>query len=254
MEQNNDSGRNPGVRSPSPEFVDAPEQPIPEANKKFEFRLALQPSLKGIIRQTRKLTKAQHHVEILSEALKTEKFPRGLRPNINPRVPNSQEVKFVDDWEGALNTTAQVLTQCLLAKWIKEQERAELQIQEAEATMRDRKVTKEEMLEVHKIRDQVVVQTKLDMERSKDERRKEIKDKKRTENGRPIAKPSKMFKGTPSTSTLDQAQPGTSNQNQNPFQPPPQTETEYPYPGTETWSTETNKRKATEDLPKPPRQ
>jgi hypothetical protein len=62
-----------------------------------------------LIKLTRQHEKASHHVELLSEAKRTDRPPRGLIPKIAPRLPDTSSI-FLLDWQRILYDTAIQLT------------------------------------------------------------------------------------------------------------------------------------------------
>ena len=69
------------------------------------------------IKQTRSIVKATHHTQILSTAILNRDPPRGLRPKVNPRIPDSKNIDFIIEWEEVTNNAALSYTKLLLKNW-----------------------------------------------------------------------------------------------------------------------------------------
>ena len=69
------------------------------------------------IKQTRSIVKATHHIQILTTAVQNRDPPRGLRPKVNPRIPDNKNIDFIIEWEEVTNTAALNYTKLLLKNW-----------------------------------------------------------------------------------------------------------------------------------------
>lgn len=65
--------------------------------------------------------KSTHHREFLTSCIDQGTTPRGLRPNIQPQVPNPT-TEFTLQWEEALIQFGQKLTRILLQYWTEREE------------------------------------------------------------------------------------------------------------------------------------
>ena len=82
-----------------------------------KLRPELSTLLTCYIKQTRSIVKSAHHIEILQTAVLNRDPPRGLRPKINPRIPDNKQIDFIIEWEEVTNTAALNYTKLLLKHW-----------------------------------------------------------------------------------------------------------------------------------------
>ena len=71
--------------------------PTPEPIKRL--RPELNTLLSVLIKQTRAVIKAEHHIELLQQAITSCNPPRGLRPCVNPRIPDNKDINFLIKWD-----------------------------------------------------------------------------------------------------------------------------------------------------------
>ena len=62
------------------------------------MRLELNTLLSVLVKQNGSTVKATHHIEILQKVLLTRNPPYGLKPKINPRIPDNKQVVFIIEW------------------------------------------------------------------------------------------------------------------------------------------------------------
>lgn len=172
-----------------------------------KIRPDLQPIIKGLIKQVRTHTKATHHCNILDEAITARNPPKGLRPNINPRIPDAKDLDFTIAWERASLESALLFSKALLNRWKSIQENAEKQIEKAEARLEAEGISESERQEVQQIKEQIETQTTQDLKRKKTQNK---------QNNQPTRKQSKI-RATSSTVSFQ-----IPNQQQPQQQPPPQ--------------------------------
>ena len=68
---------------------------LPDKEPIKRLRPELSTLLTCLIKQTRSVVKASHHIEVLKTAIETRDPPRGLRPKVNPRIPDSKNIDFI---------------------------------------------------------------------------------------------------------------------------------------------------------------
>ena len=117
---------------------------LDKSTHKSDIRNQFQPYLKANIKKTRTQTKANHHKELQSEALKTNTPPRGLHPNINPRIPHAKEVDFIIAWEKITQRAALDYTKVLLNHWTKCAEDSERKSEQLKDCMLEEGLTSSE--------------------------------------------------------------------------------------------------------------
>ena len=71
---------------------------------------------RALIKVARALTKAEHHIEVLTTNLHRENPPAGLTPRIRPQVPNPS-VNFLIEWQDKLQNLGLELTKQLIQFW-----------------------------------------------------------------------------------------------------------------------------------------
>ena len=89
--------------------------PNPETPRRL--RPELNTLLSVLIKQNRSEIKATHHIEILQEAVLTRNPPHGLRPRINPRIPDNKQIDFLIEWDQVTTEAAISYTKLLLKHW-----------------------------------------------------------------------------------------------------------------------------------------
>ena len=91
------------------------EPPTKEPLKRLRPKLST--LLTCLVKQRRPLVKSAHHIELLPTAITNRDPPRGLRPKVNPRIPDSKRIDFITEWEEVTNTAALNYTRFLLKQW-----------------------------------------------------------------------------------------------------------------------------------------
>ena len=89
--------------------------PSPEPIRRL--RPELNTLLSVLIKQTRSSIKAEHHIELLQIAIDTRNPPQGLRPRVNPRIPDNKEINFLIEWDQTTTEAAISYTKLLLKHW-----------------------------------------------------------------------------------------------------------------------------------------
>ena len=117
------------------------------------------------IKQTRSIVKATHHTQILSTAIQNRDSPHGLRPKVNPRIPDSKNIDFIIEWEEVTNTAALSYTKLQLKNWENTLKTAKENIQNLEARISSLQATKEEWTYIRETLSKIEEQTKEDLER-----------------------------------------------------------------------------------------
>ena len=117
------------------------------------------------IKQTRSIVKATHHTQILSTAILNRDPPRGLRPKVNPRIPDSKNIDFIIEWEEVTNNAALSYTKLLLKNWENTLKTAKENIQNLELRITSLQATKEEWTYIRETLLKIEEQTREDLER-----------------------------------------------------------------------------------------
>ena len=73
--------------------------------------------LSVLIKQNRSSIKSQHHIEILQSSIESRTPPQGLRPRVNPRIPDNKNIYFPIEWDQVTTEAALSYTRLLLKHW-----------------------------------------------------------------------------------------------------------------------------------------
>ena len=117
------------------------------------------------IKQTRSIVKATHHIQILTTGVQNRDPQRGLRPKVNPRIPDNKNIDFIIEWEEVTNTAALSYTKLLLKNWETTRKMAQDNLQSLEARITSLQATKEEWNYIKETLLKIEEQTKEDLER-----------------------------------------------------------------------------------------
>ena len=90
---------------------------LPNPDTPRRLRPELNTLLLVLIKQNQSEIKATHHIEILQEAVPTRNPPQGLRPRINPRIPDNKQIDFLIEWNQVTTEAAICYTKLLLKHW-----------------------------------------------------------------------------------------------------------------------------------------
>ena len=140
---------------------------LPEKEKTpiKKLRPELSTLLTCYIKQTRSIVKSAHHIEILQTAILNRDPPRGLRPKINPRIPDNKQIDFIIEWEEVTNTAALNYTKLLLKHWEFTSNTAKENINNLEARITSLNASEEEWTYIKEVINKIEGQTREDMER-----------------------------------------------------------------------------------------
>ena len=130
-----------------------------------KLRPELSTLLTCYIKQTRSIVKSAHHIEILQTAVLNRDPPQGLRPKINPRIPDNKQIDFIIEWEEVTNTAALNYTKLLLKHWEFTSNTAKENINNLEARITSLNASKEEWTYIKEVINKIEGQTREDMER-----------------------------------------------------------------------------------------
>ena len=130
-----------------------------------KLRPELSTLLTCCIKQTRSIVKATHHIQILTTAVQNRDPPRGLRPKVNPRIPDNKNIDFIIEWEEVTNTAALNYTKLLLKNWETTRKMAQDNLQSLETRITTLQTTKEEWNYIRETLLKIEDQTKEDLER-----------------------------------------------------------------------------------------
>ena len=90
---------------------------LPSQEPIRRLRPELNTLLSVLIKQTRAALKASHHIELLTTAVQTRNPPTGLRPRVNPRIPDNKNITFLIEWDQITTDAAISYTRLLLRHW-----------------------------------------------------------------------------------------------------------------------------------------
>ena len=155
-----------------------------EPEKIEQLRPELNILLTVLIKQTRTKTKAEHHIKILDESLKKKTPPRGLRPKITPRIPNSKTADFIINWERTLNNCALELTSHLKDSWITTSETASTETEKINQRLIEANTTQAEWTHIMNILEKIKKQTEEDL--SKKGQKRQQKQEQQAQTQEPI--------------------------------------------------------------------
>ena len=68
-------------------------------NTETELNSTQQGYIKAITKLVRPIERANHHIQLLTTAIDKKKPPRGLTPQISPKIPDTPD-KLIIKWEG----------------------------------------------------------------------------------------------------------------------------------------------------------
>ena len=117
------------------------------------------------IKQTRSIVKATHHIQILTTAVQNRDPPRGLRPKVNPRIPDNKNIDFIIEWEEVTNTAALNYTKLLLKNWETTRKTAQDNLNSLDTRITTLQASKEEWNYIKETLQKIEDQTKEDLER-----------------------------------------------------------------------------------------
>ena len=109
--------------------------------------------------------KSTHHIELLQTAIANRDPPRGLRPKVNPRIPDNKRIDFIIEWEEVTNTAALNYTRLLLKQWEFTQGTARENTDNLNTRINSLKATDEEWTYINETLLKIERQTKEDLER-----------------------------------------------------------------------------------------
>ena len=140
---------------------------LPEKDPIKRLRPELSTLLTCLIKQTRSTVKASHHIELLTTAIVTRDPPRGLRPKVNPRIPDSKNIEFIIEWEEVTNTAALSYTKLLLKNWEGTLKTSKENIENLETRINKLQASVEEWTYIRETLHKIEKQTREDLERTK---------------------------------------------------------------------------------------
>ena len=126
--------------------------------------------LSVLIKQNRSEIKVTHHIEILQEAVLTRNPPRGLRPRINPRIPDNKQIDFLIEWDQVTTEAAISYTKLLLKDWETVLRTSSENIKNIETRINNQGANTEEWKKIKGTIEKVRLQTIEDLEKKQDRR------------------------------------------------------------------------------------
>ena len=136
--------------------------------KVIRLRPELNTLLSVLIKQNRSSIKSQHHIEILQSSIESRTPPRGLRPRVNPRIPDNKNIDFLIEWDQVTTEAALSYTRLLLKHWENVLLTATENISNIEIRIETQQATEEEWKYIREAIDKVRNQTREDLEKKQD--------------------------------------------------------------------------------------
>ena len=149
---------------------------LPTEDKIERLRPELNILLTVLIKQTRIQTKAEHHTKLLQESIDTQNPPRGLRPKITPRIPNSKTADFIIDWEEATNKCALSYTSILKDHWKKACITAQEEVEKIRERLLKLNTTQAEWNHIDEILEKIKRTTEEDLQKRETRPRRNQRD------------------------------------------------------------------------------
>ena len=149
---------------------------LPSEDKIERLRPELNILLTVLIKQTRIQTKAEHHTKLLQESIDTQNPPRGLRPKITPRIPNSKTADFIIDWEEATNKCALSYTSILKDHWKKACITAQEEVEKIRERLLKLNTTQAEWNHIDEILEKIKRTTEEDLQKRETRPRRNQRD------------------------------------------------------------------------------
>ena len=109
--------------------------------------------------------KSAHHIELLQTAIANRDPPQGLRPKVNPRIPDNKRIDFIIEWEEITNTAALNYTRLQLKQWEFTQTTARENTDNLNTRITSLKATAEEWTYINETLLKIERQTREDLER-----------------------------------------------------------------------------------------
>ena len=109
--------------------------------------------------------KSAHHIELLQQAIINRELPRGLRPKVNPRIPDNKRIDFIIEWEEVTNTAALNHTKLLLKQWEFTQKTTKENSENLEGSIDSLNATEEEWIYIRETLTKIETQTRKDLEK-----------------------------------------------------------------------------------------
>ena len=131
------------------------------------LRPELSTLLTCLINQTRSVVIANHHIEVLTTVIETRDPPRGLRPKVNPRIPDSKNIDFIIAWEEVTNTAALSYTRLLLENWEGTLKTSKANIENLESRINALHSSVEEWTYIRETLNRIETQTKEELDRTR---------------------------------------------------------------------------------------
>ncbi len=123
----------------------------------------LQGPLKASIKLTRIATRAEHHVEKLTQSINQDFPPRGLTPKITPNIPDTP-ISFIIQWSAAQHNLGVQLTTLLKDYWAKKGSDARAELRDNNSNLQQQS-TPEEWTTIQRILETVETDTKQQLRR-----------------------------------------------------------------------------------------
>ena len=127
---------------------------------------------RALIKVSRALTKAEHHIEVLTANANRENPPAGLTPRIRPQVPNPS-INFMITWQEHLQKSGLTLTKQLLEFWQTRAQSLSQDKKELEQVIKNRSQT-EEWETIRQIVEEKQRETVQELKRKKQKPRRTI--------------------------------------------------------------------------------
>ena len=140
--------------------------PNPDSIKRLRPELNI--LLSVLIKQNRSEIKSKHHIEILQESVITRNPPRGLRPRINPRIPDNKQIDFLIEWDQVTTEAAISYTKLLLKHWEQVLQNSTENIEKIEERITNQGASLEEWKKIRETIEKIRQQTQEDLDKKMD--------------------------------------------------------------------------------------
>ena len=141
---------------------------LPNSDSIKRLRPELNTLLSVLIKQNRSEIKSRHHIEILQESVNTRNPPRGLRPRINPRIPDNKQIDFLIEWDQVTTEAAISYTKLLLKHWEQVLKNSTENIEKIEERITSQGASLEEWKKIRETIEKIRQQTQEDLDKKID--------------------------------------------------------------------------------------
>lgn len=153
--------------------IDSQQDTPAQANDNPKFKDSILPLYRAYRKATTAFTKSTHHKEFLTTCIDNGTTPRGLRPNIQPQVPNPN-TDFILKWEEATVKYGQKLTEVLQEYWTNREETLKWEVERCNALLKER-ATPQEMDDIESITKQLSEELRISLRNTKNRKTDDLR-------------------------------------------------------------------------------